>query len=381
MAVGGCLLIDGLAQLQVTDDAVGGQAEQLLYLFSYLAVAHAHVALAVGVNKHTHGFCLANGVAQLHQHLVAYAGGHHILGYMACGIGCRTVHLARVFARESAAAVRTLAAVGVYDYLATREARVTVRSANHEFARGVYEVFRFLGKETVYFGVVKFFQHARHENGFYILLNPFLHLLVCLLLTATALGGGDKLIVLRADHDGVHALGASIVAILHGHLTLRVGAQVLHFALLFAYGRQCLHNAVGQAQRQRHIILCFVGGVAEHHALVAGTLSLLGLAAHAAVDVLALLMHGIKYSAAVGVEAVLRLSIADAVDGFARHQWDVDIGVRTNFAGHNHLAGSHQRLACYVRLRVIGQQLVKHSIAYLVGHLVRMAFAYGFRSK
>src|SRR4029078_5662970 len=60
------------------------------------------------------------------------AAGHHVLGHPAGRVGGRAVDLARVLAAERAAAVATHAAVGVDDDLASGEATVGVRAAEHE---------------------------------------------------------------------------------------------------------------------------------------------------------------------------------------------------------------------------------------------------------
>ncbi|RYE01183.1 MAG: methionine adenosyltransferase, partial [Sphingobacteriales bacterium] len=65
----------------------------------------------------------------------AHAGGYQVFGDVAGGVGGRAVYLARVFARESATAVGTLAAVGIHDDFAAGEARVAVRAADDELAR------------------------------------------------------------------------------------------------------------------------------------------------------------------------------------------------------------------------------------------------------
>ena len=106
-----------------------------------------------------------------------------------------------------------------------------------------------------------------------------------------------KLVVLCGYHDGVDALCRAVVVVFYGHLTLGVGAQVGHFLAFASDVGQGPYNQVSQIERYRHVIFCLVAGVAEHHALVAGTLLVVVAVVHAAVDVLALLMDGIEDAA------------------------------------------------------------------------------------
>ena len=106
-----------------------------------------------------------------------------------------------------------------------------------------------------------------------------------------------KLVVLCAHHDGVDALGHVVVAVFHGDLTLGVGAQIGHLLAFLAYVGESGHDEVGQVERNGHVVFGLVASVAEHHALVAGTLVVFLLTAHAAVDVGALLVDGAQYAA------------------------------------------------------------------------------------
>ena len=80
VAVGGRLLVDGVAQLQALLDGAGTKVEQLAYLAGNLAVAHGHVAAPVGVDVDADGLRHADGIAHLHQYFVGHAGSHQVLG-------------------------------------------------------------------------------------------------------------------------------------------------------------------------------------------------------------------------------------------------------------------------------------------------------------
>ena len=135
---------------------------------------------------------------------------------------------------------------------------------------------------------------------------------------------------------------------------------------------------MGQVERQRHVVLGLVGGVAEHHALVAGAL-LHGVAAlHAAVNVGALLMDGAQHAARVAFEHVFALGVAHLLDDLAGNERHVHVGLGLHFAGQDDLPGGDERLAGHLRLGVVSQQFVKHGVRYLVGHFVGVSFRHRF---
>ena len=113
-----------------------------------------------------------------------------------------------------------------------------------------------------------------------------------------------ELVVLRGDHDGVDALGHALVAVFNGDLALRVGTQVSHLLAFAADVGQGAHEQVGQVERNGHVVTRLVGGIAEHHALVAGALVFLVGAVYAAVDVAALLVDGREDAAGIAVELI-----------------------------------------------------------------------------
>src|SRR6185436_11357239 len=133
--VGGRLLVDGAAQVQVFDDAFGGEGEDLAHGVDDLALLH--LARALGVHHHGDGVGHADGVGDLQLEAVGQAGGHDVLGDVARHVRRRAVHLRRVLAREGAAAVAPHAAVGVDDDLAPGETAVALRPAHHEPARRI----------------------------------------------------------------------------------------------------------------------------------------------------------------------------------------------------------------------------------------------------
>ena len=143
----------------------------------------------------------------------------------------------------------------------------------------------------------------------------------------SVVGGGDKLVVLGRDDDGVYAHRTVLLVILHRYLRLGVGAQVGHLVFLAAQDGQFAQQQVREVEGERHVVVGLVAGVAEHHALVAGALVHGFGAFHAAVDVGRLFVYGREHAAGVAVELVFAAGVADAVDDPAGHLVQVDVGL------------------------------------------------------
>ena len=229
MTVARCLLIDGVAQFQALLNVVRTEGKERFDLLGDLAVRELHVALAVSVHKHAHRLSHTDGIGQLHEHFVGHTGGYHVFGDVARSVSGRTVHLRGVFSGESPTAVCALAAVSVDNDLASRQTGVAMRAADHEFAGRVHVVSDVaLFKQCLDLGRVHaLFEHSGDEHLNHVFADLRQHAIVGFGLAA-GLFGGDKLVVLRAHHDGVDAQCATVVVILHRYLALGVGAQIGH---------------------------------------------------------------------------------------------------------------------------------------------------------
>ena len=131
---------------------------------------------------------------------------------------------------------------------------------------------------------------------------------------------------------------------------------------------------MGQIERYRHIVLCFSTSIAEHHALVAGTLVLLITIVNASVNISALFMNGIQNATRIAIKLIGSLRIADTLNGFARNGLQVDISFRAHFAHNHHLSGSYKRFNCTASLVVVSEKLVEQGIGNLIRHLIGMSF-------
>ena len=140
VAVSGSLLIDRVAQLQTIFDSLWTEVEELVNLLGNFAIGQLHMATPIGVDVDADGASHADSITQLHQHLIGYTGCYQVFGDVTGGIGGRTVHLRRVFTRESTTTVSTLTTIGINDNLTTRQAGIAMRATDDKLASGVNEV-------------------------------------------------------------------------------------------------------------------------------------------------------------------------------------------------------------------------------------------------
>ena len=284
VTVGSRLLEDGVGEAETLHDEVGAQVDHVLHLEGDLGIAHLDVRRAVGVDVEAHRLGHADGVGDLNQGLVADAGGHEVLGDVAGGIGCRAVHLRAVLAREGTAAVGAATTVGVDDDFAACKTRVAVGATDDELARGVHVELHVVSEELLQvFG--QLFLHPRDEDVAHVGFDFGQHGFIV-----------GKLVVLRADDDGVDAERFPAFAVFHRHLRLGVGAEVGHLLAFLADDGQFPQQEVREVDGERHVVLGLLAGEAEHHALVAGALVFRILAANALENVVRLSVKGREHA-------------------------------------------------------------------------------------
>ena len=187
------------------------------------------------------------------------------------------------------------------------------------------------------------------------------------LVTVSAVLGGD-------DH-GVDAGRLAVFVVLDGDLALAVGTEVGELAVLADFGEPA-GELVGQRDGRRHQLGGLVGGIAEHHALVAGAAGV-----HAQGDVAGLLVDAGDDRAGVGVEAVERVVIADGGDDAAHEGLEIDIGLGGDFAGDDDQAGGGQGFAGHAAVGVLLEAGVEDGVGNLVGDLVGMTLGHRLRGK
>ncbi len=314
---------------------------------------------AFGGDHHRGGAGHADGVADLHQALGGQAGGHDVLGHVAGGVGGRPVDLGRILARKRAAAVRGCAAIGVDDDLAPGQAAIALRAADHEAAGRVDQV--------VDVALDQVLGQYRLDDLFD---DGFAQGLVA-----------DVRRMLGRQHDGVDRVRLA-VDVAQRDLRLGVRAQPGQAAVSAQVGL-ALDETVRVMDGGGHQDRGLVAGIAEHQALVAGTLLEVQAAAFidALGDVLALLAVADLHRAALVIDAVFAVVVADAAQGFARDLAVVDIGAGGDLAGQQHETRGAQGLGGDARKLVLREDSVENRVRDLVGDFVRVALGHRFGSK
>ena len=127
---------------------------------------------------------------------------------------------------------------------------------------------------------------------------------------------------------------------------------------------------------RRHQLRSFVGGVAEHHALVAGAAGV-----HALRDIARLLVDARDHRAGIGIEAVERVVVADRSNHPTDQALEIDVGLGRDLARDDHQAGRRQGFRRHAAVRILLQAGIENGVGDLVGNFVRVAFGNGFRGK
>ena len=160
--------------------------------------------------------CTSDGVGELNFASLGNACGHDVLGDPARSVGCGTIDLRRVLARERAAAVAGHASVGVDDDLAAGEASVRRGAAQDETARGIDESLHGAGSQ----GETRLLDHRGDDVVAYRVGDRRLR---------------ERLVVLGGHDDRVDTHRATVL-VRERHLSLAVRTQPLDGALLAHVG-------------------------------------------------------------------------------------------------------------------------------------------------
>jgi hypothetical protein len=112
-----------------------------------------------------------------------------------------------------------------------------------------------------------------------------------------------------------------------------------------------------QVNRGRHIVFGFIGGVTEHHALVAGAAGV-----HAHGDIARLLVDAGDDGAGVGIKSIERIVIANGLHYAADSLLKVDISFGGDFAGDDHQASGCQRFAGDAAVRIFCNARIQNRV-------------------
>ena len=135
MAVLGSLAVDGLVQLEFSDNDTRSEVKVVEDDLDKLLRGLLRGAIRVNVDGE--GLGDTNGVGELDKSTSAETSSDERLGDPSAEVGSRSVDLGEILARESTTTVGTPATVGVDDDLTAGQTGVTLRTTNDEETRGL----------------------------------------------------------------------------------------------------------------------------------------------------------------------------------------------------------------------------------------------------
>src|ERR1035438_2292924 len=309
-------------------------------------LAFVNLRRAESIDQHANRFSDSNGVGKLHFTAISQSGGNNVLGNVARHVAGRAVNLGRVFAAECATAMASHATVGVHDDLAAGQPGVAHGTTDYEASRWV----------DVVLGVLV--QHLLGQRGLDHILQD----------VSAQLLGRNRLRVLTGDDHCINAHRLVVLVVFHCDLGFAVGPEVRKGAILADCG-ELLAQLVGQRNCRRHVIGIFVGGIAEHHTLVARAAGV-----HAHGNVTRLLVDAGDDRAGIGIEPVEGVVIADGGDHAAHQRLEIHVSFGGNFAGNDNQAGGRQGLARHAAVGIFLHAGIEDCVRNLIVHFVRLAF-------
>ena len=359
----GGLVVDGAAEVELLDDLEGSELEVLLDEFEEGFVSPAVLDGAVGFEMDGEGFSDTDGVGELDEDALAVSAGNEGLGDPAGGVGGRAIDLGGILAGEGTTTVGTPATVGIDDDLAAGETGVTLGTTDGEAAGGVQPVD----------GLVV--DHVSGEGG----LDDLFHEVSLDLVV------GDVFVVLDGDEDNSDAEGLEEVLavtgvefVFDGDLGLGVGAGPREGVVTAAVGA-LLGEVAGEFVGEGHEGFSFVGGITEHHTLIAGTevfvlLDVVGTE-DGLVDFGGLLFDGNEEVAGLVVETLGGVVEADVLDGVTDDLLVVEDGLGGDFTEDHDHTGLEAGFAGDLGVGIFGEAGVEDGIRDLIGHLVGVTFS------
>ena len=183
--------------------------------------------------------------------------------------------------------------------------------------------------------------------------------------------------MLGRDHHGCRPHRRA-VHVFERHLAFRIRAQAGLGARMAGLGER-LQNGMGEMDRGRHQHLGLAAGVAEHQALVAGTLVLVASGVDALGDVRRLAVHVDLHLGLLPVKPLLL--VANLTHAGARDLFYHRVGDRVgspHFAGEHDAVGGAKGFDGDARMGVGAEKFVDHGVGDSVADLVGMAFGNRF---
>jgi hypothetical protein len=187
---------------------------------------------------------------------------------------------------------------------------------------------------------------------------------------------GDIRRVLGRDDDGVDTLGnngTAVLLVLNGDLGLGVRAEPWQRAVTTG-SRHGSVQLVGEEKSEREELGGLVGGITEHDTLVTSTELLESLiVVETLSDIRGLLLNGDEKVAGLVVKALVRVIVADVLDGITDGLLVVNLGAGGDLAKDHDHAGLGGGLASNLGEGVLSQAGIEDGIGDLVGNLVGVA--------
>ena len=162
--------------------------------------------------------------------------------------------------------------------------------------------------------------------------------------------------MLGGNDNGIDPDWILILVIFHRHLALAIRPKISELSAL-AHLSQFPAELVGQGDRRRHQFFGFVGGVAEHHALVAGSAGV-----HAHGYVARLLVDAGDDGAGIGVEAVKSVVIADRRDHSTHQRLEVDVSFGRDLTGNDDQPCGGKRFARHTAEGVLRETRIEDGV-------------------
>ena len=365
VTVGSRLLVDRTAQIQHADDACRTKVKVLADDPDNLLILDPAGAEGIHVDRGRLGN--TDRVGELNLHAICISCCDQILRNIACRVCRGAVNLRAVLAGEGSAAMTTDTAVGIDDNLASRQSGIAVRAADDKTSCRIDED---LGVRV---------DHRRIHNRIDDILAD---ILVNLLLA-------DLLVMLGGDDNRLETDRLVVLIVLDGDLRLAVSAEIRKRAVLAHLG-QSAGQLVCEVDGIRHVFRRLVGGIAEHHALIAGAdcldllighliLSRLERLVHAHRDIRRLLIQRDKDSAGICIKSLAGIVVADLPDRIADNLLIIHNSLGRDLAGHQDKTRAGSGLAGHTAHGILCHAGIQNRIGHSITDFVGMSLCHRLR--
>jgi hypothetical protein len=356
VSVLGSLEVDGLVQVELTDDDTRSEVEVLADDLDELLRGLLRGAVRVDVDGE--GLSDTNGVGELDKGTSAKASVDQGLGDPSTNVGSRSIDLGEILTGESTTTVGTPATVGVDDDLSAGQTSITLGTTDDEKARGL----------DVVDGLI-----AEVLGGDDLLDDLLLDLLSELL-------GGDVGRVLSRDNDGVDTLrdnGTVVVLVLDGDLGLGVGSEPGEGAVTASSGHGSV-ELVSEEESKGEELRGLVSGITEHDTLVTSTELLKSLlVVETLSNVRGLLLNGDKQVAGLVVKTLLGVIVTDVLDGITDNLLVVKLGLGGDLTEDHDHTGLGGSLTSNLGEGVLAKAGIEDGVGNLISDLVGVTLTNG----